>query len=251
MEPSGKTEPGISSLPASYSEAIDAKSAHYFTGKPCKNGHVSPRLTSSRQCMECHKECMRNAREKDPEKSRLAARKWVNENRERINKTKRERYAENPIPKREAARKRRASNPDVFREYERKNRANNRLHRAISEGVRRSLVFGGKNGRRTFDILGYTLDELKGHLENLFLKGMTWDNYGAGGWHIDHKTPRSVHNFSTTDDIDFRKCWALDNLQPLWDLDNKKKSARLDKPFQPSLALAITANDNTKQEQAA
>ena len=29
---------------------------HYFTGKPCKRGHIAPRFTSNRRCMECHKE---------------------------------------------------------------------------------------------------------------------------------------------------------------------------------------------------
>lgn len=29
---------------------------HYFTGNPCKRGHIALRFASNRRCMECHKE---------------------------------------------------------------------------------------------------------------------------------------------------------------------------------------------------
>ena len=35
-------------------EAIATKSTRYFTGKPCKYGHVAERFTSQRECCECH-----------------------------------------------------------------------------------------------------------------------------------------------------------------------------------------------------
>lgn len=38
------------------------KGARYFTGKPCKNGHLSERSVANRTCLECHKEKM-NARQ--------------------------------------------------------------------------------------------------------------------------------------------------------------------------------------------
>ena len=28
---------------------------HYFTGQPCKKGHIEPRLVSSKECVVCHK----------------------------------------------------------------------------------------------------------------------------------------------------------------------------------------------------
>lgn len=39
--------------PRSLAEAKALGAKHYFTGKPCRNGHVSGRLTSSRKCIEC------------------------------------------------------------------------------------------------------------------------------------------------------------------------------------------------------
>lgn len=91
--------------------------------------------------------------------------------------------------------------------------------------------------RKWFELLGYNADDLKKHLERRFKDGMSWDNYGE--WHIDHIIPVSAHNFQSTDDVDFKKCWALKNLQPLWAKDNLRKHARIDKPFQPSLQISL------------
>jgi hypothetical protein len=63
------------------------------------------------------------------------------------------------------------------------------------------------------------------HLEALFTEGMTWDNYGE--WHVDHKIPMSSFQFETTDDREFKLCWCLDNLQPLWGPDNLSKGTQL------------------------
>jgi len=78
--------------------------------------------------------------------------------------------------------------------------------------------------RSTFELLGYTLEELMVHLEKQFTEGMTWDNYGE--WHVDHKIPMTSFNFETTDDREFKLCWCLDNLQPLWGLDNLSKGTK-------------------------
>ena len=55
---------------------------------------------------------------------------------------------------------------------------------------------------------------------------MNWQNHGA--WHIDYILPVSSFSFTKPEDKDFLKCWALDNLQPLWAADNIRKRDRLD-----------------------
>jgi hypothetical protein len=40
-------------LPKTRREAFDAKLVHFFNGKPCKRGHVSPRYVSSGACVAC------------------------------------------------------------------------------------------------------------------------------------------------------------------------------------------------------
>lgn len=41
--------------PDSWSAAVEAGAPHYFTGRPCKNGHVALRVTRTRNCLECHR----------------------------------------------------------------------------------------------------------------------------------------------------------------------------------------------------
>jgi len=62
---------------------------------------------------------------------------------------------------------------------------------------------------------------------------MAWGNIDK--WHIDHKTPIAAFNFEKPEDEDFKKCWALENLQPLWAKENMKKHKKLVKPVQQSL----------------
>lgn len=84
--------------------------------------------------------------------------------------------------------------------------------------------------------IGYSIEALKRHLEKQFLPGMTWENYGK--WHIDHIIPKAAFNIESVNDIDFKRCWALKNLRPLWAHDNCSKRDTLEKPFQPSLTIA-------------
>lgn len=76
----------------------------------------------------------------------------------------------------------------------------------------------------TFSLLGYSLDDLRKSLESRFLPGMSWENMSE--WHIDHKRPNSWFSYRSADDPEFKKCWGLDNLQPLWAADNLKKNNR-------------------------
>lgn len=115
-----------------------------------------------------------------------------------------------------------------------------KLEITVKASVWYGIKRGSKCGRSTFDLLGYTVEELKSHLEKQFQPGMSWENYNRHGWHIDHKIPLSAHNYETPDDEDFKRAWALSNLQPLWAKENLSKSDKLFASFQPSLALGQT-----------
>jgi len=113
----------------------------------------------------------------------------------------------------------------VWRKNKKQTDSNFRFKCNISKQFWMVLSNGkGKNGKKTTEILnclGYTLNDLKLHLKNKFLEGMSWDNYGK--WHLDHIKPVCSFNFSSIQDEDFKLCWALENLQPLWAVDNLKK----------------------------
>jgi hypothetical protein len=79
--------------------------------------------------------------------------------------------------------------------------------------------------QRTIDLIGCTMEFLRNHLESSFTEGMTWDNYGFRGWHVDHIMPCA--SFDLTKEEEQRKCFHYTNLQPLWWLDNIKKSDKI------------------------
>lgn len=130
------------------------------------------------------------------------------------------------------------ANPDKVREIDRRKRATGkgRVSDAISRAIRKSLAQGVKNKRHWEDMVGFSIDDLKIHLEKQFKPGMTWENYGSF-WNIDHKIPVAVFNFETPEDTDFKRCWAIRNLQPMEARENFIKGAKINKPFQPGLAL--------------
>lgn len=102
-----------------------------------------------------------------------------------------------------------------------------RLNINFSNHIRYSLK-GNKNGLHWESIVGYTTEQLRQHLESKFLPGMTWENYGRHGWHIDHIIPIDFFEFSKPEDQEFQYCWSLYNLQPLWEIDNIRKSNKIE-----------------------
>lgn len=99
-----------------------------------------------------------------------------------------------------------------------------RLHRNFATQVNRCLKLR-INNKHFEQIVGYKINDLINHLTSLFRDGMTMNNYGRGGWVIDHIVPVSNFNFISYYDAEFKKCWALSNLQPLWDIENQEKSS--------------------------
>jgi hypothetical protein len=96
----------------------------------------------------------------------------------------------------------------------------------ILENLRGRIYKALKNNsksKRTIDLLGCTIEELKIHLESQFTDGMSWDNYGD--WHIDHKTPCASFDLSKPEEQ--YKCFNFKNLQPLWAKENLRKGSKL------------------------
>lgn len=93
------------------------------------------------------------------------------------------------------------------------------LRNRINIGLKKS-----KKAGRTIQLLGCTYNEVKIHLEKQFTKGMNWENWGRGGWHIDHIKPCA--SFDLTKEAEQFKCFHYSNLQPLWESDNCSKGDR-------------------------
>jgi hypothetical protein len=104
----------------------------------------------------------------------------------------------------------------------------------MRSGITDSLR-NNKNGCHWENLVGYTLSDLKDHLQKKFLPGMNWENYGK--WHVDYIVPISAFNFNKSEHLDFKRCWALKNLRPLWAKENLRKGNKINQPFQPSLNI--------------
>lgn len=80
-----------------------------------------------------------------------------------------------------------------------------------------------KKDCHTFDIIGLSPMDTKRYIESKFTNGMTWDNMGFRGWHIDHIIPLST---AKTKEELIKLCHYT-NLQPLWAEDNRRKSNKI------------------------
>jgi hypothetical protein len=111
-----------------------------------------------------------------------------------------------------------------------------RLNKNIRCAIRASLKTNNlsKNGRHWESLVGYTLQELKLHLENQFDSYMNWDNYGSY-WHIDHIIPLASLKYNDEKDENFKLIWSLGNLQPLFGPENLSKKNKILVKFYPLL----------------
>ena len=111
---------------------------------------------------------------------------------------------------------------------------NSRMNRALNHSLK-----GNKAGRHWETLVGYALGDLIKRLKKTMPGGYTWQDYLEGRLHVDHKIPVSAFNFNKPENPDFKKCWALKNLQLLPARENLIKGSKLSKPFQPALKISL------------
>jgi hypothetical protein len=92
-------------------EAQQKKLTFYFTGKPCKHGHISERLVKGGSCRECKNLISKKIREKDREKYNEYCRKKKKEHYS--TEKRREKYLNNIESELFYAAKNRAKNKNI------------------------------------------------------------------------------------------------------------------------------------------
>lgn len=98
-----------------------------------------------------------------------------------------------------------------------------RLRNNILRYLKRS---GVKKECSSTIIIGCSHAEFKQHFESKFTEGMTWEIFCTSDEiHIDHIIP--VDSFDLTVEAEVMKCFHYTNLQPLWNLDNLRKSNKI------------------------
>lgn len=164
---------------------------------------------------------------------KVADKKWRDSNKEYLSNKSKIWYENNKEHRKQYLKEYREKNVDkirqIKRDYERNRKARDPLYKLINNF--RTAIYQvlkenniNKNGHY-FDILKYTPEQLMSHLEDKFSENMSWDNYGE--WHVDHVKPISSFMILEIGDEEFMNCWSLGNLQPMWGVDNIKKSNKL------------------------
>jgi len=191
------------------------------------------------------------------ERNKIYNKEYSIKNKEKIKEQRKEKIINNPklVEKRKEYRKKHEKKPEIIkkrkehrveyysrpevmqrrkdynREFSKEQRKNPRIRmeERISNAIRKSLKSKGlsKNRKQWENIVGYTSQDLKEHIESLFDKNMSWQKYLNGEIQIDHIIPISFFVYTSTDDIEFKYCWSLDNLQPLWAKDNLEKHDKI------------------------
>jgi len=169
------------------------------------------------------------------------------ENKEEIKENKKEYYIKNKEERKEYRKQYYIEHKEEIKEYlsehkeERKEYRNEyqknrmktdpvfKLRKSVSISIRIALRSDGssKNGSSILKYLPYTIEELKNYLELLFEPWMSWENHGqydakawnindqsTWAWNLDHITPQTHLPYTSMEDINFKKCWALENLRP-------------------------------------
>jgi len=174
-------------------------------------------------CKACRKIEGKIYREKNPEKMK----EWYKNNQQRALQQKRDYYQENRELVLERSKLWTKNNRDTVNDYIKSKKQENSLFKVeLNIRSRISQYLKQKNitkRNKTYNIVGIDINCLKKYIEEQFEDGMTWDNYGMYGWHIDHKIPLCSANNET----ELLKLFHYTNLQPLWAKDNLKKNGKI------------------------
>lgn len=100
------------------------------------------------------------------------------------------------------------------------------IDKNIKQNIRYCLKYDGPF--RWSEILGYSKEELKNHLQSEFKDGMTFENYGDL-WGVTFHIPRRCYTFNKYWDNEFKKCWTLKNLKPDFIINCKRQKAKVSK----------------------
>jgi hypothetical protein len=171
------------------------------------------------RCKICSNEDEKIKRDKNSEKYKT----WYDKNREERNKWRTEYYQKNKEKiisqnknqyiKRNLTRNQKYNEDPIFK-----------IKRLLSTRMRDLLKLKKFNKKETYNnIMECSPQFLKEYLEKQFTEGMSWDNHGLYGWHIDHITPLS----SAKSEEEVYKLCHYTNLQPLWSEENLKKSNKI------------------------
>jgi len=180
------------------------------------------------------RELNRAWRQRNPERTRQLNREWDRRNAERRRRRARERY-QSMTPERAAALR------ESWKRYRERNRekirSRNKARIATDPGYKFAQLLRSRVGKalkeqhaakafKTIDLVGCSMHDLLAHFERHFQPGMSWQNYGRHGWHVDHIVPCAAFDLSRPDQQ--KICFHYTNLRPAWESDNVRRQSRIE-----------------------
>jgi actin-related protein len=172
---------------------------------------------------EAKSEWQKQYRAENKEKSKEYQRLYVIENKEKLKEQKKIYYIENKQEIRkaqQATKKNRRKADPAFK-----------IRELISKRMNEAIKKNGSFKNKISCLIGLGIDypkKVKEHIEALFEPWMTWENQGSynkqfwidddpttWSWQIDHIISHLYFHYTSPDDLECRKAWALSNLRPL------------------------------------
>jgi len=102
--------------------------------------------------------------------------------------------------------------------------------------VRNAITSKSEKNKNVYkELIGCTPNELKVHIESQFKNGMSWTNYGVGGWQVDHIIPCVYYDLFDIEEQ--KRCFHYSNLQPMWAVENFDKNASVGLEFGTEMEL--------------
>jgi len=169
----------------------------------------------------------RERRATDPERFRETDRRWRKRNIEELRKRDRDRYQREKEKRTKYRRKYvEANRTRLYKENTIRNQRRfhtdieYRIRKVLSSRVNTALRGRGYKHDSTIKMVGCSRAVLLSWLEFQFDGKMHWENYGSGGWQVDHWYPismcditRKSHQMAVCNYRNLRPAWAEDNLR--------------------------------------
>jgi hypothetical protein len=176
----------------------------------------------------------RKRRKNHPDKVKESNRKYRKNNAEKVKKARKKRwdvyYKENSEIIQEKNKNYQKNNKEKINKKRNNRRKNDpifRLKSLVSCFVRQSLKKNKSSKNNASSLSHINIEDLKFHLEKQFEPWMNWSNQGnydsknwndldksTWKWQLDHIIPQSDLPYTSMEDENFKKCWALENLRP-------------------------------------
>ena len=180
-------------------EAIQKGLSKYYTGRPCKRGHIAERYTAG-ACVVCVSERKAELyqqrreevlaymkvqgaiyRKNNPEKRRENGRRWKSQNKSRVLEQSRKQYAKDP------AHRRAISRASFWRRREAE-RLRMKEYRATNKG-KINYYTGKRKAARLQRTPAWLTSEDKWLIEEIYDLAAKRTEATGVSWHVDHKLP--------------------------------------------------------------